>query len=168
MTTDNRAAGIHLLETGTLVPFRVVNEEVTLGPDEGEFAVRIELVLEDEEDAEIEAEDVAAWGALGFMFVLAVLSFEDARPRGASMPEYEERDDLRVRDFLERLRFERGELHFFGDYIRGRRMKTAITVRRNGAVTLETFGRGKSAAQWLARLQGKKPLEAVRHSGGEE
>jgi len=166
MTTDNdRVAAFHLLEKGTLVPFRVVKEELTAGPDDGEFAVRIELVMDGEE--ECEPADVAAWGALGFMYVLAGLSFHDARPRGASELEYKARDDFRVSDFLERLRFERGELHFYADYVRGRRMKTEITVRSQGTVKLETFGRGKSAVRWLARLQGKKTLAAVQRSEGE-
>ena len=63
-TDDNRLAAFHLLEMGTLVPFRVVKEEVTPGTDAGEFAVRIELEMNGEEEAE--PADVAAWGALGF------------------------------------------------------------------------------------------------------
>lgn len=163
MTTDDRIAAIHLLETGTLVPFQILKEQVVAGSDAGEFGVRIELLMESEGEAE--ACDVASWGALGFMFVLATLSFVDARPRGASAPEFQEQDDLQVYDFLERVRFEQGELHFYGDYIRGRRVKTGITVRSDGSVRLETFGRGKAAARWLARLQGKKPLEAIQPRG---
>lgn len=163
MTTDDRIAAVHLLETGTLVPFQIVEEQVVAGSDAGEFSVRIELTMDGEDEAE--AGDVVSWGALGFMFVLATLSFADARPRGASAPKYEEQDDFRVCDFLERVSFEHGELHFYGDYLRGRRMKTGITVRSDGSVRLETLGRGKAAARWLARLQGKKPIQAVRHGG---
>ena len=164
-TDDDRVAAFHLLEKGTLVPFRIVKEELAAGPDEAEFAVRIELLMDGEEDAE--PAEVAAWGTLGFMYVLASLSFHDARPWGTSAIEYQEHDDFRVSDFLERLRFERGELHFYADYVRGRRMKTEIIVRSQGTVRLETFGRGKSAARWIARLQGKKSLEAVRLSESE-
>jgi len=160
MTTDDRIAAVHLLETGTFVPFKIVEQQVVSGSDAGEFGVRIGLLMDGGDEAE--AADVVTWGALGFMFVLATLSFGDARPRGASAPDFKERDDLRVCDFLERVRFEEGELHFYGDYIRGRRMKTGITVRSDGSVRLETFGRGKLAARWLARLQGEKPLEAVQ------
>jgi hypothetical protein len=159
-TDDNRLAALHLLEMGTLVPFRVVKEEVTPGTDAGEFAVRVEMEMDGEEEAE--PADVASWGAFGFMYVLASLSFHDARPRGTSEVDYQERDDFSVCDFLECLRFERGELRFYADYVRGRRMKTGITVRSEGTVTLETLGRGKSPLRWLARLQGKKPLAAVR------
>jgi hypothetical protein len=120
-----------------------------------------------EGEEEEEGEDVVAWGALGFIFVLAMLSFGDARPRGGSTLEYVEHDELEVFDFLEGLRFERGELHFYGDYIRGRRVKTGITVQRDGTVEIETFGRGKSATRWLDRLQGKKPLQAVQPARGD-
>ena len=45
---DDRLAGFELLEKGTLVPFRVVKEELTAGPDDAEFAVRIELLMDGE------------------------------------------------------------------------------------------------------------------------
>lgn len=48
------------------------------------------------------------------------------------------------------------------DYIRGRCMKTAITVRRDGSVTLETRGRGESAPHWIDRLKGKERLQLVQ------
>lgn len=163
MTTD-RIAAVHLLETGTLVQFKIVKEQVVAGSDAGEFSVRIELLMDGGDEAE--ADDVVSWGALGFMFVLATLSFGDARPRGASVPEFKPQDDFQVCDFLERVCFEHGELHFYADYVRGRRMKTGITVRSDGSVRLETLGRGKAAARWLARLQGEKPLEAVQHRDG--
>ena len=107
------------------------------------------------------AENTAEWGAFGFIFVLALLSFADAKPRNASVIEYQEKDELRLSDFIEHLRFVRGELRFDADYIRGRRLKTRIVVRSNGTVTLETIGRGKSALRWLERIQGKKLLELV-------
>jgi hypothetical protein len=90
-------------------------------------------------------------GRFGFIFVVALLSFADAK----------EKDELRLSDFIEHLRFVRGELHFDADYIRGRRLKTRIVVRSNGNVTLETIGRGKSALRWLERIQGRKLLELV-------
>lgn len=107
------------------------------------------------------AENTAEWGAFGFIFVLALLSFADAKPRNASVIEYQEKDELRLSDLIEHLRFVRGALHFDADYIRGRRLKTRIVVRSNGTVTLETIGRGKSALRWLERIQGKKLMELV-------
>ena len=101
----------------------------------------------------------------GFIFVLALLSFADAKPRNASVIDYQEKDELRLSDFIEHLRFVRGELHFDVDYIRGRWLKTRIVVRSNGTVTLETIGRGKSALRWLDRIQGKKPMELVGGPG---
>jgi len=95
------------------------------------------------------------------MFVLAMLSFNDARPRGYSEKEFIERDELTVADFLGGLRFIRGELHLDLDYIRGRCVKTAIRVRRDGKVTLETRARGDSAVHWVERLKGQKRLELV-------
>src|SRR5262245_13293243 len=136
MTSEARMIGYELLKTGTLVSFRVVAEEVLNAPaDDAEFGMRVQLkfVAEDEEagDEDDVAENTAEWGAFGFMFVLGVLSFADAKPRNASMLEYEEKDEFRLVDFIERLRFVRGELRFDADYIRGRRIKTRVAVRSN-------------------------------------
>jgi hypothetical protein len=95
------------------------------------------------------------------MFVVGVLSFAESKPRNASVLEYEEKDEFRLADFIERLRFVRGELRFDADYIRGRRVKTRVVVRSNGTVTLETIGRGKAALRWLEQLKGKKIMQLV-------
>ena len=131
------------------------------GADEGEFALRLALSLEDEDSPEEDRADVAEWGALGFLFVIGVLSFADARPRGFSEREYVEYDEFRVSDFLATLKFRNGELHLDTDYVRGRRMKTRVAVRPDGTATLETIGRGKAALRWIARLKGEKPLRAI-------
>jgi hypothetical protein len=156
MPGDDQAAGFHLLDKGTLVEFETLAVEVIEGIDEAEFGVHITLRLGLEEDAN----DVE-WGGLGFCFVLALLSFADARPRGNSEPDFVEKDQLTVTDFLEGLTFVRGELHFYGDYIRGRRLKTQITVKSDGQVTLDTVGRGKAALRWLDRIKGKKTIRLV-------
>lgn len=62
---------------------------------------------------------------------------------------------------LRRFRFERGELYFSADYVRGRCMKTEVSVRRDGTFTVQTTNRGEAATRWFARLQGKKVLQAV-------
>jgi hypothetical protein len=49
------------------------------------------------------------------------LSFADAKPRSACVIEYQEKDNFKLADFMERLRSVRGELHHDADYIRGRR-----------------------------------------------
>ena len=168
MGSDTRMIGYELLKTGTLVSFRIVTEEVLSAPaDEAEFGLRLQLKFvphegEEEEDEDQVAEETAEWGAFGFMFALGVLSFAGAKPRNMSELEYEERDEFKLADFIERLRLVRGELCFDADYIRGRRMKTRILVRSNGTVTLETIGRGKVALRWLEQLKGKKLMQLVR------
>ncbi|MBI3056855.1 MAG: hypothetical protein HYY77_22810 [Betaproteobacteria bacterium] len=154
-----------------LVEFQILDVKVVPGPDDAEFGLRIDLRLGEDDDED--SNDVE-WGGFGFCFVLAVLSFADARPRvlavlsfadarprGASEIDYEEDDQITLVDFLEGLSFVRGELHFRGDYIRGRRLKTDITVKADGAVTLETIGRGKAALQWLDRVKGKKMMSLI-------
>jgi hypothetical protein len=69
-----------LLETGTLVSFRIVEEEVLSAPDEAEFGLRLQLKFvpddeDEEQDEDNAAEDTTEWGAFGFMFVVGVLSF---------------------------------------------------------------------------------------------
>lgn len=150
-----------LLETGVAVPFRVVKEEVLPAADESEFAMRVTVQLEDTEDPEEGAQDLVEWGAFGFLFVLALLSFADARPRGFSENEYSETDELGLADFVDGLTFRRGTLHFHADYVRGRRVKTGITVTAEGSVTIETVGRGKAPLRWIDRLKGEGGLRVV-------
>ena len=166
MASEARMIAYELLKTGTLVSFRIVEEEVLSAADEAEFGLRLQLKFvpndeDEEQDEDDAAEDTAEWGAFGFMFVVAVLSFEEAKPRNASVLEYEEKDEFKLADFIERLRFVRGELRFDADYIRGRRVKTRVVVRSNGTVTLETIGRGKAALRWLEQLKGKKLMQLV-------
>lgn len=167
MTDEALMIGYELLKKGVLVSFRILEEEVHSAPaDEAEFGLRVLLKFvpeEGEEDLDEEevAENTTEWGAFGVLFTLAVLSFADAKPRNASVIEYQENDQLRLADFIEHLCFVRGELHFDADYIRGRRLKTCIVVRSNGTVTLETTGRGKSALRWLERIRGKKLMHLV-------
>lgn len=61
-----------------------------------------------------------------------------------------------VGDLFECLRFVDGELRFTSDYLRGRGMKTDITVRKEGQLTQHTRLRGQAVFRWLDRLQGKK------------
>jgi hypothetical protein len=166
MGSEGQMIGHALIKTGSLVSFRIVEEEVLAAPDEAEFGMRLLLRFvaeegEDDQDEDDVAEDTAEWGAFGFMFVRGVLSFAEARPRNMSSVDYHEKDEFTVADLIEGLRFVRGELHFNADYIRGRGIKTRIAVRANGTVKLETVGRGKAALRWLDRLQGKKLLQSV-------
>jgi hypothetical protein len=153
-----------LLKTGLAVSFRIVSEEVLTAPDEAEFGMRLELKFvaeDDEQDEDDVAEETAEWGSLGFLFVLGALSFADAKPRNLSVADYSEKDNFGLADFVQGLRFLRGELHFDADYIRGRRIKTRVAVRTNGTVRLETIGRGKAALRWLEQMKGKQLLRVV-------
>jgi hypothetical protein len=160
MTENDRIVGHRLLETGVVVPFRLLEHEILPAPDPAEFGARLKLKFEPDDEHE-GPEDIVEWGAFGFMFVLAMLSFADARPRESSVLEYREADELTVADFLACLSFRRGVLEFQADYIRGRRVKTDIAVCSDGSVTLTTNGRGKAPFHWLDRIQGKKAMRVI-------
>ncbi len=149
-----------LLETGTLVLFRVVDTRTELSPDKENVFVRTDLLFQDD-DEETDPGEIVEWAAFGFLFTLAQLSFHDARPRGASELDYRPEDMFEVDDFFECLSFKHGELRLRTDYIRGRSMKTDVTIRPDGSITLTTWGRGQSALRWLDYLQGKKRIAAV-------
>jgi hypothetical protein len=160
MSETRKPATESLLEIGTLVLFRVVDTHTELSPDKENVFVRAELAFEDD-DEDTDPSEIVEWAAFGFLFTLAALSFHDARPRGISEVDYLPNDEFTVADFLECLSFKHGELRLETDYIRGRSMKTSITIRRDGTVTLTTWGRGQSALRWLDELQGKKRITPV-------
>jgi hypothetical protein len=62
---------------------------------------------------------------------------------------------------LDRICNPSGTLRYDADYIRGRRVKTTITARSDGTVTLDTRGRDKSALRWLERMQGNKLMKLL-------
>ena len=64
---------------------------------------------------------------------------------------------------LARLRFSRRGLEY-GDYIKGRRIKTDLRVAANGRFEIQTWERGQAATRWLDRLRGKRPLQVVAPS----
>jgi hypothetical protein len=125
----------------------------------------VKILMQDvDPEAEPDEEDdsnVIESCAFGLIYALGVLSFADARPRGISEKDYAEKDDWRVGDMLRHLRFERGRLHFYADYVRGRSMKTTVEIDKDGKIMLETVNRGEAATRWVARLQGKKTLGLV-------
>lgn len=159
MADDDEPAEYELLRTATLIDITVLSTEIQ--PTSEDSHVEIEAKLgscagEEDDDAN----DVE-WGAFGLIYALGVLSFADARPRGTSAMHFEEDDTWFVGDMIKHLRFERGELHFYADYVRGRMMKTTVVVRPDGTFRLETVNRGQAATRWIARLQGKKMLSVV-------
>ena len=114
------------------------------------------------DDEDTEPSESGEWGAFGFLYTLASLSFDDARPRGYSGEDFHSEDSFTVSDFFEGLSYKNGELHLSVDYVRGRCMKTDITVRPDGTATLQTWGRGQTALRWLDKLQGKKMMGLVQ------
>lgn len=145
-------AGYKLLETGALVEFEVIEQDVQNTAVADSLTTRIEIQL-GEEDVE--------WGAFSFLFCLAVLSFADARPRGASEVDFVAEDEFTVADLFDCLHYERGELRFSADYVRGRCMKMDITVRPDGRIALATRQRGEAALRWVDRLKGKKMMKLM-------
>lgn len=99
---NDRLAGYKLLATGALVAFDIVNTQFEPSPHGG-FA-RVELQL-GELDEDSERTDDHEWGAIGFIFCIAVLSFDDARPRGNSDMDFADRDEFTVADLHNGLRF---------------------------------------------------------------
>jgi len=159
MNENDRQAGLRLREQAAATEFEIVRSEVFEGIDGGEFGFRLELRFVRDDDDAFPSDDS---GALGFLFAIGVLSFADARPRGASEMHYQEQDEFGVGDFLNCLSHSvGGHLRFDADYLRGRRMKTRIVVSPDGPVVIDTQGRGKSAEHWLARLQGGKRLRPI-------
>ena len=160
MSQTTPQAGQQLLKTGSLVLFRVTDTQIELSPDKENVYVRADLVFQGDDEGTDPAE-IVEWGAFGFLFTLATLSFHYARPRGFSERDFLEKDDFTVDDFFECLTYDQNGLHLRADYIRGRSMKTDITIRPDGTVTLTTWGRGQSALRWLDKLQGKKLMDIV-------
>ena len=155
----DRSAGYQLLETASLVDFIVGVPIIQTCTDGESLFLQVDLMLGvDDED---ESADIAEWASFGLIFALAVLSFADARPRGLSDRDFVDDDEFTVSDLFECLRFVSGELRFSSDYVRGRCMKTDITVKKDGLLTLSTRNRGQAALRWLDRLQGKKALSLV-------
>jgi hypothetical protein len=105
--------------------------------------------------------DDVAWGSLALLYAIGALSFGDARPRGSSEIDYEENDEWRMSDMLCRLRFEKGSLVLDADYVRGRMMKTTVTIGPTGRLIVDTRNRHEMAARWLQTIKGKKHIRLV-------
>lgn len=108
------------------------------------------------------AEEDVDWCAFGLIFSIAVLSFADARTRGMSDIDFIDSDEFSVKDFFECLHYEDGQIKFYADYIRGRCMKTRITVEKDGTVRLGAVNRGEAANRWVDKLKGKKLIQLVK------
>jgi hypothetical protein len=159
MKSENNAA-YKLIENGSLVSFKIIEQNIEIETDGISSYVYVKLQMTDDEGNP--SQDTVEWGAFGFIFVLAVLSFEDARPRGMSGIDYSEHDSFTVSDLFDCLQFANGKLYFDADYISGRCMKMRIEICKDGIVTITTRNRGQSLLHWLERLQGKKKLQLIK------
>jgi len=143
-----------LLERAVILPVRILTSDATEQPDASSQRLRVKILRDDVED-----------GALALIFALAVLSFRDARPRGNSHIDYVEKDEWTLDDLCRYLRFWKGGLCLDTDYVRGRMMKTRVTVWPTGVVEIEIRGRHQMASRWIETLKGKKHLRLVSDGG---
>ena len=148
-----------LIKTATVAEIGVTSTEAS-PTSTGDRFVRIEGRLGDDEESHVE------WAAFGFLYVIGLMSFEAARPRGNSDIDFREKDTWSASDMLRGLRYENGRLSFEADYVRGRMMKTDVTIFPDGRFTLTTTNRGEAASRWVGRLQGKKFLAAAPEAEG--
>jgi len=103
------------------------------------------------------------WAAVPLIYVVSALSFMDARPRGSSDIDFFAEDEWRVADVLLRLQLEGGTLVLDADYIRGRMMKTTVSIESNGKFVVETRNRHEMALRWLNAIKGKKHIRLLAY-----
>lgn len=151
---EERTLGYELLQQLVGIDIEIVDSDG--GDEDGYSFERIELHVS-EKDVEM--------SAFGLIFAIGVLSFHDARPRGNSEIDFQEKDDWVVADMLRRLRYEGGELRFFADYVRGRMMKTSVAVSSSGTIRIATTNRGSLASRWIRQIQGKKYIWLATKNG---
>lgn len=158
MTTTEIALAYELLAGVVGLEVEVLSKQ-TSEISEGQLVLQAEWKI-DEDDVEP--------FAFGILFALGVLSFHEARPAGYSEIDYENEDEFGIADFLGHVLFRRGALELETDYLRGRRMKTYVSIHQDGRIAVQTIGRDLAAERWLMTLQGKRPLHLVRTPPPEE
>jgi len=141
------STAFELLARVAILPLRILSSEATEEPEFSAQRMRVKILRDDVED-----------GALALIFAVAVFSFHDARPRGTSDIDYVERDEWTLDDLCGHLRFWKGSLCLDTDYVRGRMMKTRVTVWPNGVVEVQTTNRHQMASRWIGTIKGKKHL----------
>lgn len=129
---------------------------------------RIRAMLEEAEES----------SRLSVLFLLSSLAFLEAKPstdRSSevgdpdSEPEGQldgqldsQLDGWTPTDFISYLRLDRdGSLKIELNQVRGRAVKTAIRLRANGELCVETRDRGQSANRWIHFVRGKSHLASV-------
>lgn len=111
----------------------------------------------------VHREDVP-WASIPIIYAVSALSFGDARPRGVSGVDYVEKDEWRIADMVLRLHLEPSGLVLDADYVRGRMMKTRVTIGPNGKLVVETRNRHEMATRWLQTLKGKRHIRLAAQS----
>ena len=153
MTDENIPIEHELVRAGLMFD-EIEVRDTKITPTVGNEDLHVRIALQTEED-------LVPAGGLALIYVLALLSFTDARPRGVSGHWYEDDDQFTAGDLLRHLTFEHGKLHLYVDYLRGRCVKTSIDVSSDGQVILETVNRGQAATRWIDRIKGKSFLKPV-------
>jgi hypothetical protein len=151
----DRAVGFQLLAETVGLRITIESNDYDEAPGFGDEVVSSQKIV-----FRVEEEEPDLW-VFGILFLLACLSFADAKPRGISDIGYDPAADWSLGDFVRRLELRSGALGFSSDYIGGRCVKTAITYQPGGRVTLETRNRAKSADHWVLQLQGRQHLRLV-------
>ena len=100
-----------LIKTGSLVSFDIIKKDIQNTADNENLYITVDLQMTDE-DGNL-SRDSVEWGAFGFIFVIAILSFADARPRGLSYSEYDKDDDFTIDNLFDCIQFTNGELYFY-------------------------------------------------------
>lgn len=159
MSHDNEPIELDLLRNGTCVELHTAEPVIIPLSDADDVHVGERVRVHIEGRIGLQEDDDVEFSAFGLIYTFAALSFSDARPRGYSTFEYQSDDEWTAADMLRHLRFERGELRFYADYVRGRMLKTCVVVRKDGTFLLETMSRGETAMRWLAKLKGEEPTE---------
>ncbi len=154
---DNVEAVHELVKSAAITRFRILSLEGEEQPDRSWQRVACHVHRED-----------VPWAAVPLIYALGALSFGDARPRGVSGIDYDEGDEWRVADMVQRLHLERGGLVFDADYVRGRMMKTTVTVRADGRLVVDTRNRHEMALRWLGALRGEKHIRLVARADAPE
>jgi hypothetical protein len=145
-----------LIKDGTLFEeIEILDQKIVPTVGNEDWAATIEFRVE---------EDLVESCAFGLIYVLGLLSFHDGRPRGVSGNWFEDDDQFTAADMLRHLKFERGKLSMYVDYLRGRCIKTTVEMSSDGQVFLKTVNRGQAATRWVDRLKGKEFLRAVEAS----
>lgn len=147
---DNIEVVHELVRSAAAALFRICHVEGEEHPDRSWQRVTCHLHRED-----------VSWGAVPLIYFIGALSFGDARPRGSSDVDFQVKDEWRFSDMMTHLQLERGALVFDADYVRGRMMKTRVTVGPDGKFVVETRNRHEMAIRWLKALKGKKHIRLV-------